>query len=82
MRCPPGCCDAVHDAEPPGIRVGARVASVEAVDVRAEEEVVRIDERRRDGREGIVVAEAKLRDGDGVVLIDDGDAVELVQERK
>ena len=59
-----------------GGRVALGVGGVEAVDVGEEQELVGLDHLGDPGGEAVVVAEADLGGGDGVVLIDDGDAAE------
>lgn len=58
-----------------GLCVGVlpRVGVVETVDVRHEEEVVCLHHAGCDGAQGVVVAKFDFRDGQGVVLVDDGD---------
>ena len=56
--------------EVPGL---AGVAVVEAVDVGEQDEQVGADEVGDEGGEPVVVAEADLVGGDGVVLVDDGE---------
>jgi len=61
-----------------GVRVRARVARVQRVDVGQEEEPLRVDHASDEGRQGVVVAEADLlRGADGVVLVDDGEDVDV-----
>lgn len=60
----------------------AGVAVVEAVDVGEQDEEVGADEVGDEGGEAVVVAEADLVGGDGVVLVDDGEGAhgqELVE---
>ena len=64
----------------------SRVVFVQAVDVRHQEEVVGAAHAGGDGRQGIVVAKLvdvqDFGDGDGVVLVDDGDDTEGEQSRE
>ena len=54
-----------------------RVLVIQPVDVREQNEEVRLDRHGHDGRERIVVADAELLGGDGVVLVDDRQRAEL-----
>ena len=60
----------------PGSR---RVRGVEAVDVAEQDQRVGVDQMGDQGRQPVVVAEADLVGGDGVVLVDDRDDAELQQ---
>ena len=57
----------------------ARVGGVEPVDVRQQDQRVGAGHLGDAGGQPVVVAEADLGGGDGVVLVDDGDAAELEQ---
>ena len=69
---------AADDRDP--LRPGpARRSVVEGVDVGEEHERVGVDEVGDEGGEPVVVAEADLARGDGVVLVDDGQHAEVEQ---
>ncbi len=61
--------------------VAARVGGVQAIDVRQQHQGVCADHLRHARGQAVVVAEADLGGGDGVVLVDDGDAAEAQQRR-
>lgn len=65
------------DLGDPGGAGGAGRSVVEAVDVGEEDQQVGVDEVGDEGGEPVVVAEADLVGGDGVVLVDDGDGAHL-----
>ena len=64
------------------LRVAARVAGVEPLDVREDHEQVRADEDGDGRRERVVVADADLVHRDGVVLVDHRDHPVLQQRRQ
>ena len=59
------------------VRVHPRVGSVEAVCVREDDQKVGFDGLGDDGAEGVVVSDLDLFDGDGVVLVDDGQCLHV-----
>ena len=69
--------DLFHRVDELRVGVLARVSVEEPVDVRKQNEEVRLDRHGHDGRERIVVADAELLGGDGVVLVDDRQRAEL-----
>ena len=62
--------DALDSGDPACLRVVARVALVEAVDIREQDQQIGAHHHRDPRREPIVVAEADLVGGDRVVLVD------------
>ena len=71
--------DVVDDGDDLGIGMGPRVVRIEPVDVRQEDEQVRIDEAADHGRQGVVVADFIFVDGDDVIFIDDGNDAHVEQ---
>ena len=63
----------------PGIGVLARVGGVEAVGVGEQDEQIGLHQQSDLRRQGVVVAEAQLVGGRGVVLVDDRDDLPLQQ---
>lgn len=59
-----------------GVRKFPWVLVVECFDVSHEEEVVCVDHGGGDGGEGVVVAKFDLRDGEGVILVHNGNDTE------
>ena len=62
-----------------GVGVDVRVGGVEPVDVRQQDQQIRIDALGDDGRQRVVVADAQLLRRHGVVLVDDGHGAQLQQ---
>lgn len=62
--------EVAHLGDRPGVGIGAWIARIEAVDIGEQHQLRRIDRHSHQGREGVVVAEAQLVGGEGVVLVD------------
>ncbi len=77
MVTPSRSCGPVTCGDPLGAVRGRAV--VEGVDVGEQHERVGADQVRHEGREPVVVAEADLVGGDGVVFVDDGHDAEVQQ---
>lgn len=58
-----------------GVRMGVGVGGVETVNVRQENEYVGLHADGHDGGQGVVVADAQLFGGHGVVFVDNGQNV-------
>ena len=68
-----------HPMQQHGVGMGMGVGGVQPVDVRQEDQKVRVNALRHDGGQGVVVADDDFVGGDGVVLVDDGQGVQLQQ---
>lgn len=62
--------------------IAVRVGREQTVDVRKQDEKVGPDRPGYDGGQRVVVANAQLLRGDGVVFVDDGQRAQLRQPRK
>ena len=52
---------------------GSDEVDLKAVDIGEEEEIVRVNHGSSDCRQSIIVSKLDLADGDGVILVDNGD---------
>ena len=69
----------LHHRDKPGIGVFMGVAVIQAVDIRQQDQQIRPDAGRHHGGQSIVIPDADLLGGDGVVFVDDGQRPQLQQ---
>lgn len=65
--------DVVNNLDRDSIGVGAGILVVETVNVCHEEEEVCVNHGGSDGGECVIVTKLDLRDGEGIVFVDNGD---------